>query len=61
MDVNDDLHHVVGTRVMRYMAFEEDPGEQYSLADFDFDHDPMRLEFNLVDASSVSVSAICTV
>lgn len=29
---------------MRYFAFAEDLGEQYSLNDFDFDRDPPRLE-----------------
>lgn len=30
---------------LRYMGFEEDPGDQYEIADFDFDRDPARLEF----------------
>jgi hypothetical protein len=30
---------------LRYMAFIEDPGETYSITDFDFDRDPARMEF----------------
>jgi len=29
----------------RYMGFREDPGERFTLEDFDFDNDPPRLEF----------------
>ena len=28
---------------MRYLGFEEDPGERYTVADLDFDRDPPRL------------------
>ena len=44
-DANDDLHRRVGTQYMRYMAFREDPGEAYTIEEFDFDRDPPRLEF----------------
>lgn len=30
---------------LRYMAFQEDPGDSYSVADFDFASDPARLDF----------------
>jgi hypothetical protein len=30
---------------LRYMAFEHDPGESYSVMDFNFDHDPAKLAF----------------
>jgi feruloyl esterase len=44
-EVSDDPPRTWGTQFLRYMALREDPGEQYSLADFDFDRDPARLEF----------------
>ncbi len=31
--------------VLRYLAFQEDPGDKYALIDFDFDADPQRMEF----------------
>jgi pimeloyl-ACP methyl ester carboxylesterase len=31
--------------LLRYMAFEDDPGERYRTVDFDFDKDPARLAF----------------
>ena len=34
----------IGTNYLRYLAFEEDPGDSYSILDFDFDRDPARLE-----------------
>ncbi len=30
---------------LRYMAFQDDPGERYQVTDFDFDKDPPRLAF----------------
>jgi len=30
---------------LRYMAFQDDPGERYRVTDFDFDKDPPRLAF----------------
>ncbi|MBR0797016.1 tannase/feruloyl esterase family alpha/beta hydrolase [Bradyrhizobium jicamae] len=32
-----------GLDFLRYMAFQDDPGERYKAADFDFDKDPPRL------------------
>lgn len=43
-DVNDDFRRRISTQFLRYMAFPDDPGEEYSLADFDFDRDPERME-----------------
>ena len=37
MQINEEL--------LRYAAFEEDPGEHYTGLDFDFDKDPARIEF----------------
>jgi feruloyl esterase len=42
-DVSDDFVRRTGMEFMRYMAFLDDPGEQYSPANFDFDRDPQRL------------------
>ena len=33
------------SQFLRFMAFQRDPGEDYSPLDFDFDEDPARLEF----------------
>lgn len=33
-----------GQDFLRYMAFAEDPGESYSIQQFDFDRDPLRLQ-----------------
>ena len=43
-NVNDDAMRYVSTQFMRYMAFPDDPGEAYVLADFDFDRDPQRMK-----------------
>lgn len=37
--------YAFGLDFLRYMAFQEDPGERYSATDFDFDKDPPRLSF----------------
>lgn len=44
---------------LRYMAFQEDPGESYSIHDFDFDRDPPRLEYlgKLYDADNPDLEA----
>jgi hypothetical protein len=34
-----------GLDFLRYMAFQDDPGERYRASDFDFDKDPPRLAF----------------
>ncbi|MEF8939280.1 MAG: tannase/feruloyl esterase family alpha/beta hydrolase [Salinivenus sp.] len=43
-DASDDFSRLHSVQFLRYMAFREDPGEGYSIADFDFDQDPQRLE-----------------
>ena len=39
------LIYSFGLDFLRYMAFQDDPGERYGVADFDFDRDPPRLAF----------------
>lgn len=39
------LIYSFGLDFLRYMAFQDDPGERYRAADFDFDKDPPRLAF----------------
>lgn len=41
---DDDFSRRHSTQFLRYMAFHEDPGEAYSIEDFDFDRDPQRME-----------------
>jgi feruloyl esterase len=43
-DGRDDFSLRHSMEYMRYMAFVEDPGEPYTLADVDFDRDPQRME-----------------
>jgi feruloyl esterase len=42
-DASDDVFPRFGEGFLRYLAFEEDPGERYTVADLDFDRDPPRL------------------
>ena len=35
----------LSTDFLRYMAFQQDPGDSYNITDFDFDFDPQRLEY----------------
>jgi len=42
-DASDDLFPRFGEGFLRYLSFEEDPGERYTVADLDFDRDPPRL------------------
>ncbi len=45
-DMSDDgLVFLFARENLRYLAFQEDPGDRYSVTDFDFDNDPQRLEF----------------
>jgi feruloyl esterase len=39
------LIYAFGQDFLRYMAFQDDPGERYQVTDFDFDKDPPRLAF----------------
>jgi pimeloyl-ACP methyl ester carboxylesterase len=39
------LIYAFGSDFLRYMAFQDDPGERYRAAEFDFDKDPPRLAF----------------
>ncbi len=41
---SDDFSLRHSLSFLRYMAFLEDPGDSYSIADFDFDRDPARME-----------------
>ena len=43
----------------RYMGFEEDPGESFTLQDFDFDEDPARLEYMgaIINSDNVNLDA----
>lgn len=43
--VGGKLIYGFGADFLRYMAFQDDPGERYKAADFDFDKDPPRLSF----------------
>ena len=47
-----------GLDFLRYMAFQDDPGERYRAADFDFDKDPPRLAFmaNIYNAMNPDLS-----
>ena len=47
-----------GLDFLRYMAFQDDPGENYRAADFDFDKDPPRLAFmaNIYNAMNPDLS-----
>ena len=42
-DASDDVFPRFAEGFLRYMGFEEDPGERYTVADLDFDRDPPRL------------------
>jgi len=44
-DVSDDFPRRAGLQFLHYLAFPEDPGEQYSVERFDFDQDPPQMEF----------------
>ena len=42
---DDGLSARICIEVLRYLAFQEDPGDSYTLTDFNFDVDPQRMEF----------------
>jgi len=50
----DDIITQLVSEFFRYLAFQEDPGENYSITDFNFDHDPQRLEFmaNIINSDN---------
>lgn len=58
-DITDDLISQVGLEYLRYMGFQNDPGETYELTDFDFDKDPKRLEYmaSVYDAGNPDLKA----
>ena len=43
--------------MLRYTAFKVDPGENYSVFDFDFDSDPSRMDYmgNLLNVTNLSL------
>ncbi|MBA7538255.1 Mono(2-hydroxyethyl) terephthalate hydrolase [subsurface metagenome] len=41
----DGIITMIASEFFRYVAYQEDPGESYGITDFNFDHDPQRLEF----------------
>jgi len=43
-DASDDLFPRFGEDFLRYLGFEADPGERYTVADLDLERDPPRLE-----------------
>lgn len=56
---SDDFSRLHSGEFLRYMAFREDPGESYSVEDFDFDRDPKRLEHmaKIYDADDPDLTA----
>jgi len=44
-DVGDEVYYWLSRDFLRFMAFEDDPGESFDVLDFDFDRDPPRLAF----------------
>lgn len=53
-DIDDSIIGRASLEFFRYVAFQEDPGENYSMFDFDFDTDPPRLEFmaNIINSDN---------
>jgi feruloyl esterase len=41
----DNVLGFASLEFFRYLGFQEDPGESYSMFDFDFDKDPIRLDY----------------
>ncbi len=46
----------------RYMAFQDDPGENFDMTDFDFDTDPPRMEYmaNIINSDNPDLEAFKT-
>jgi pimeloyl-ACP methyl ester carboxylesterase len=44
-DIDDSLVCKLSLEFFRYMAFQDDPGENFGISDFDFDTDPPRMEY----------------
>jgi hypothetical protein len=55
----DNLLGFASLEFFRYLGFQEDPGESYSMFDFDFDKDPARLEFmgNIINSDDPNLDA----
>jgi len=58
-DVGDELYYLLARDFLRYMAFQNDPGDSYQVSDFDFDRDPPRLEHmaNLYNSTNPDLDA----
>ena len=44
-EASDDFAVLLGANFLHYLAFREDPGEHYTILDFDLDDDPPLLEY----------------
>ncbi len=44
-DINDSWSGLLCIEILCYLAFQEDPGDTYSIMDFDFDSDPQQMKF----------------
>ncbi|MDX1585259.1 MAG: tannase/feruloyl esterase family alpha/beta hydrolase [Balneolaceae bacterium] len=58
-DAADDFTRLQSVQFLRYMAFREDPGETYTIEDFNFDRDPQRMEHmaQIYDANDPDLTA----
>jgi feruloyl esterase len=58
-DIDDNTIGYASLNFFRYVAFQEDPGENYGMFDFDFDTDPPRLEFmaNIINSDNPDLEA----
>ena len=58
-NVEDNLLGIASLEFFRYMGFKEDPGESYSMLDFDFDRDPAKLEYmgNIINSDNTNLEA----
>lgn len=55
---NEPLDELLNSESMlRYISFKEDPGEQYSVFDFDFDKDPNKMKYmgSLLNVDNLSL------
>ena len=44
-EIDDSWSSLACSEFLRYLAFQEDPGDTYSMTDFNFDTDPQRMKF----------------